>query len=314
MKRTRDLSPAESLSTHGYAVFDVLTTDAARRDIRTRFQTSLTTFPEYRRDAADPTLTPSGTPVVYVAGGFGGLGNPASFHSDFAREVREAGLAAVLPLLAEYIALPQPGGWSSCRTVPYDAARRKVYVGLDRDTVRPAGTSVTAETFHRDSSPEGTLHNGDEVFGMLLNLNDTTQYFGCVPGTHADLAPWNAVGSFDSITDPGLLAAYKAAATEVPFGPGQAIVFFQHLVHFIWKPARAPTVDRYRVTVSLFLTDDDSPAFDYSKTIADQAVPTIKSGQTPPMYSANVRVHHHSHSHSLHCNTPPARTRSLLSL
>ena len=289
MKRTRELSPAQSLSLHGYAVVDVMRDDATRRAVLERYKASLTTFPEYRRSSTDATLTPEGAPVVYVAGGFGGLGNPASFPSDFAREAREAGLAAVLPMLSEYIGLEQPRGWADTRATPYNPAARKVYVGLDRDSVRPAGTSVTAETFHRDSSPRGTLHNGDEVFGMLVNLNDVTQYFGCVPGTHADVAPWGAIGSYDTVKDAGLLAGYKAAATEVPFGPGQAIVFFQHLVHFIWKPKHPPSVDRYRLTLSLFLTDDDVPAFDHSAAVAEQAVPIIKSGQRPPMYSANVR-------------------------
>ncbi len=64
---------AESLSTNGYAVVDVMD-EATRAQVLRDFQTSLQGFPEYRRSAEDPSKTPEGTPLIYVAGGFGALG------------------------------------------------------------------------------------------------------------------------------------------------------------------------------------------------------------------------------------------------
>ena len=275
---------ARSLRDNGYAVIDVMD-KKTRAQVLEAFKVSLLTFPEYRRSAADPTRTPEGTPIIYVAGGFGALGNPASFHSEFTRWKREAGLAALMPLFREYIRLAQPPEWDADRKKPYDPTARRVCAGMDRDMIRPAGTSVTEESFHRDDSPQDRLRDGDEVFGCLTNISEEVFRFGCVPGSHVTLAPWKATGGFQLVPE-GDVPGYKARKVEVPYGPGQTILFFQHLVHFIWK---APTkhATNYRLTQAFWLTDYPTPPFDYADAIVSQGVPVLKSGQKVPLYAAN---------------------------
>ena len=275
---------AACLRANGYAVVDAMD-EATRVQVLKAFKESLEGFPEYRRSEADPTKTPEGTPIIYVAGGFGGLGNPGSFHSQFARWKREAGLAVLAPVLGAYSLLAPPPEWEADRKKPYDPRARRVCAGMDRDMVRPAGTSVTPESFHRDDSPPANLREGDEVFGSLTNITDGVMKFGCVPGTHLTLAPWRAYGGFQRVSKEDV-PDYKARAVEVPYGPGQTIIFFQHLVHFIWAgPKGRPTT--HRLTQALWLTDCDTPPFDYSEAIRVQGVPVIKSGQVPPLYASN---------------------------
>ena len=52
------------------------------------FTRTLQAFPEYKRSLHNPDQTAGGNPLVYVLGGFAALGNPASFHNPFVREMR----------------------------------------------------------------------------------------------------------------------------------------------------------------------------------------------------------------------------------
>jgi hypothetical protein len=144
---------------------------------------------------------------------------------------------------------------------------------MDRDFVRRKGTTVTEESFHRDESPQAKLKPGDEVFGCMLNLGPTIQHFGCVPGTHKDLAPWLAFGGFERVDDAAALGDFKTRATQVPYMPGQAIIFFQHIVHYITKPTSAQKkMDRYRLLQGFYLMDGAEAPFDYTECIETQVL------------------------------------------
>ena len=79
------------------------------------------------------------------------------------------------------------------------------------------------------------------------------QKFACVPGTHLDVIPHEAVGSFDPITDPAALATYKATLVEVVVPEGCAIIFFQHIVHTVFKTKKSKD-DSFRFMCGLYLT------------------------------------------------------------
>jgi len=112
--------------------------------------------------------------------------------------------------------------------------------------------------------------------------------------------------------------ACKAAHEDVPYGPGDSVLFFQHLIHNIATPKVAkaakgsgkaakgsgggsgavartvrgrgtrptrPTV--YRLIHAVWITPHATAPFDYTETIRTQGVPVLKSGQKSPMYAAN---------------------------
>jgi hypothetical protein len=171
---------AEKLQRNGYVTIRMLPKEAcaAQRDA---FKASLLTFPEYLRDAHDPTRTPTGEPIVYVAGAFGGLGNPASYHCDHARRTRECVLAGAMPLLGALERLPRIPEWEAtlpavavaAAVPPIDCKADMLIAALmERNSVRSAGTNVGAESCHFDSSPKGVLKHGDQVFGCIVNIND----------------------------------------------------------------------------------------------------------------------------------------------
>ena len=140
---------------------------AAQRDA---FTASFLTFPEYLRHPSDPTRTPTGEPIIYVAGGYGGLGNPASYHCDNAREIRECVFAGAIPLLGALSRLSPIPEWEA---VPFLAKKQiRVAAFMERNSVRSAGTTVGADSCHFDSSPEEVLKPGDQVFGCIVNIND----------------------------------------------------------------------------------------------------------------------------------------------
>lgn len=167
-----DIAAATKLQRDGYVTISMLPTAEARAAQRVAFTDSFLTFPEYLRDPADATRTPSGQPLVYVAGGFGALANPGSFHCDNAREIRECILAAVISLLGAYARLPMIAEWLAKLPTHAAVQLRKVAVFMERNSVRSAGTSVSADSVHFDSSPKGVLRTGDVVFGCVLNVNE----------------------------------------------------------------------------------------------------------------------------------------------
>src|SRR5437868_10465878 len=109
-------------------------------------------FPEYLH-------TPD---TIYVLGGFGAFGNPASFHHPAVRHLRYYMMSVAIPFF---------------RAIAPGMLIEQLF---DRTSLRRKGTAPTAELWHRDKSP-----TPDTVFGGWVNLDlGNTQYFSCVPGTH----------------------------------------------------------------------------------------------------------------------------------
>jgi hypothetical protein len=277
---------AKQLLKDGFVVIPVLTA-AGVRHVRTEFEKSMEAFPEYSRGKT-PGVMKSGKPMLYVAGGFGALGNPASFHDEFARWVREAQLAATIPMFRQYVRLAEdrPREWGE---TTYDPSTRKIFTVMERNMVRQVGTDVTSEEFHRDQTPAQFIREGDEVFGCMLNVSETANMFGCMRGTHKSLQPWepshDARSGFKFVqpSEEEVAALY----VDVPYGPGEAVVFFQHIMHNV-KPQGKLKRRIHRLLTAMWLTSHpDPPPFDLA--LEDQGVPQIKSGQRPTMFSKNHR-------------------------
>lgn len=116
------------------------------QELRTRhknFARTLTTFPEYKQGSAGKPVT-----HLYVKGGFGALGNPASFHNKFVRDVRLEVFEKVAAVFKELLPIEADVLKDSSRK-----SDRKLEEVLDRMRVFPPGNKVMAESWHRDLSP-----------------------------------------------------------------------------------------------------------------------------------------------------------------
>lgn len=97
-----NLSPYESLKRIGITTVKVLDIEDIQQ-YRDDFKTTMREFPEYKRDPNNPDLDYSQNTLVYVLGGFGAFGNPASFHNEFVRKLRLKVKKSILPLFKTII-------------------------------------------------------------------------------------------------------------------------------------------------------------------------------------------------------------------
>jgi hypothetical protein len=130
-------------------------TPSIQKGLREEFQATCRSFPEYSQPVANNQ---------YVIGGFAALGNPASFHNEFVRKLRQWALQEVL-----HVFRPIREG-------------RKLEQDIDRMLWRTVGLQPSKETWHRDEA--NTADEADDVFGGWWNLDAKPQYFSCVLGTH----------------------------------------------------------------------------------------------------------------------------------
>jgi hypothetical protein len=183
------LSPVERLERAGVTTLEVIPPKELKKYQRD-FDATLLAFPEYRRDKDDPTLDSEGNPLVYVAGGFAALGNPASFHNEFSRKLRIMGYQKMKILMNEYA--------SRLAHVekPYNLQALS-----DRMMFRQEGQQPSAEAWHRDVMPPDKIEYEDEIFGGWINLDSIDQYFSCIPGSHTTEVQKTLNAGFATLTD-----------------------------------------------------------------------------------------------------------------
>lgn len=287
---------AQDLITYGVAVLPVVD-DESRARWNGAFFEAMDEFPEYRI---------RGDSVQRVLGGFGALGNPASFHHETVRTYR--GLlknATVHPMAQEYAR--QKFG-AEAETVRLEAM-------FDRLCVRKNEfKSPSAESWHRDiydaetyqirplphSLPGGEL---DILIGGWSNLDDRDQVFVGLVESHDEVFE-TASGGFAAFSDADIrefhfkerLASQAGArfgdtircndSGEILVPPGHAILFLQRLVHSV-KSGPQPPTPALRMFHGFRLTTEEAALFDHRDVIQRGAVPRIPSGQIPPMYSKN---------------------------
>ena len=259
---------ATHLFHHGYVVVPLLDNTIVRQ-WRSDIRNDIKSFPEYKN-----TQYP-------VLGGFAALGNAASFHHPDIRKKRHFIYNHIRStLLYDY----------SIITGDEDTLKSELL--FDRIMWRQVGQIPSKESWHRDVTakpPKSSLQDGDRVLGGWTNLDDTDQFFSCVPGTHLDSTLFDTVHTgFCKITKEDC-AVYKKRSMCVNIPSGHCLVFFQHLVHEVI--ASKTLHDMYRIFHGFRLTHFDVPLFhnDYTKrrVFQDQAIPRLPSFQLPPMYSAN---------------------------
>lgn len=226
---------------------------------------------------------------LYVMGGFGAYGNPASFHNEIVRELR----METNPKMKQFFK----------KSFQDRSARQTFYIEqlFDRMCVRKKGTSTPKETWHRDLNPltmilmdkhkkEYTLNPDEHIFGGWINLDDEPQFFHCALSTHKD-----QIVVKRGKTESGFIAQdkpkpdIKTTKVEVPIG--HAIVFYQKILHQVApKKYKKDSFRQFQLFRIVSSANTPRPLFPQEKIntwIQNQSTPLLSSGQHPPMYSSN---------------------------
>ncbi len=273
---TYDLPPLESLMAIGVATIPIIPPEDLP-GIRERFMETLRGFPEYNRDPENPDFDSSGNRLDYVLGGFGALGNPASFHNPLARELRLQGYAA----LVEQIFRPM----IEQRLSKEQRENMKIEMLFDRMMYRIASQKPSAEAWHRDVMPAHYIQREDELFGGWLNLDTQNQYFSCIPGSHLGIVQKELTSGFATIDKEKvkMVSRYKHRFT-IP--PGHLAIFPQYIIHEV--VANAARYDMMRLFYGWRLTMSDNLLRPEIPTEMErQAVMRLPGGMIPPMYAKN---------------------------
>lgn len=237
---------SSDLVKHGVTVVPCLSPDLTQYCNSEVFN-ALKQFPEYKNHDRE-----------YVKGAFGALGNPASFHCPIVRSIRLKAMIEVAPVFA-----PLANGMNLCQLV-------------DRLCIRRKGTAPGKESWHRDQSK--LRDDKETVFGGWLNLDNQSQYFSCVPGTHTERSSQSGFLKLDGDYDS------KKVLVEIP--PGHVVIFYQHIVHEVLS--KKSKIDSLRLFIGWCITPlTTSPIENLENLIKTQSVIPLSSGQIPPMYSPN---------------------------
>jgi len=221
-------------------------TEPIRDQLREEFIQTCREFPEFEKPKDD----------VYVLGGFSALGNPASFHNPFVRKLRESVMWTVAPILK-----PLANG-------------RNLEQIMDRMMFRTRGKVVASESWHRDEAPEAA--DEDDVFGGWINLDDTDHHFSCIPGSHKGVSKHSGFGK-EKVVD-------SANKEKIRVPPGHIIIFFERILHEVNR-SNVPPKGIVRLFLGWRLTNSTRSLYDLKDIFMNQAVPKLKSDQTPAMYS-----------------------------
>lgn len=266
------LSPYESLIRTGVTTLKVLNLDEIPK-YRADFLNTMRAFPEYKRDIENVDLDSGGNPMVYVLGGFGALGNPASFHNPFVRKLRMRIKKAVIPLFKDVI-----------ENSPHGPLNLEMLV--DRMMFRTESQAPSAESWHRDVVPPETIGDQDEIYGGWINLDTKSQFFSCIPGSHLGVSLKLLKKGFAKIPTTHIphICTGNKQLYEIP--PGHVVIFPQYIIHeVVSKKADRDMMRLFTGWRTTFATTFLHP--DMRERFLTQAIIPLPSGQLPPMYSAN---------------------------
>ena len=107
---------------------------------------------------------------------------------------------------------------------------RNIEVLPDRFMIRPPGDQPSPKTWHRDTSPHALA--GDDIFGGWINFDQQNQYFSVVQGSQTLIDPFG--GGFDKPCAKEIKEAEKTKI-RVTIPPGHILVFFQNMLHEIYR-------------------------------------------------------------------------------
>jgi len=287
-------------------------------DIGKKFDEACLTFPEYLRSASNPSKNPDNQDLLYVLGGFGAYGNPASFHNMFVRDLRNRANQSVKNKLLKPLVTSYPD--------QKFAKKLKSQVLFDRMMNRPAMQEPTAEAWHRDiiEKSTGNIAPGDIIFGGWVNTSKHPQAFSYIPGSHlgVDLYSLKSGG----FAEPGaifdksigtvqkkiknsedddekeklkselkelrgkrkkLYELFKQYKSRTVVPPGHAIIFPQYILHEVVSKGVNHAVKRvftgYRLTTSneLLMVDKKTRKPTLLDNVKNQSIMRLGGGMLP---------------------------------
>lgn len=306
--KTRLVKTARALNKYGVVVVPVYATSEARQRWEDRVWAALDEMPEYKV---------KGKTAHRVLGGFGAYGNPSSFHHPTIQTLRQRVKKNISMPLFRALAHELKMDSQTRLEMLFDrvCVRYKKFKGIG------------GENWHRDiyDGPKydlrelpKTLNGGrdlDDIFGGWLNLSDQPTYFMGLVQSHRGTAAQRAQekgGGFERLSNAEIRAQQVeerlekqgkfgnpegaarrriGAATVTPEGfievpPGHMVIFYQRLLHAV-KGGPGPEQPQLRLFIGHRLTSEENSLFPLREIVNNNAVPTIPSGQTPPMYSQN---------------------------
>lgn len=297
---------ARDLIEDGITVFPIFNHMEHTTLFREAFQRAMSEFPEFQH-------TPEADELPFVMGGFGAFGNPASFHNGYIRTLRLVTAPTMRTLFRSVVEeLDRNGNPLETEEGCGDWFFENLF---DRMALRPAGSSITAESAHRDLNPQTVIPTGETIevthtrkdttvtqrvptfrptpwdycFGGWINLDSTgAQSFSCVPGSHK-MPIIMTKGKTESGFDTHEPLHGKVQHFQVP--PGHAVVFFQRIQHIVTPQRQAAHSYRQFRCYRLFRsTGGEAPLHGKDETarwMVDFATPRLPSNQRPPLYSSN---------------------------
>lgn len=220
---------------------------------RALVEEAMNEFPEFRPPSHfnRTTNVPSSKAgdFKFVAGGFGGLANPSSFHHPTIRELRRLVHSKVLEADRASTALGNKsvfGFWDPSS----EHYKRRLEQICDRLMFRRIGDSPMAESWHRDDAlgvdpaNPATNYPADVIYGGWLNLDEEgqDQHFSCIP--YSASAADRRGGGFDKIkstvyepTEQGYqtvrvqMLEWMRHMHRIKVPPGHLLIFDEMTVH-----------------------------------------------------------------------------------
>jgi hypothetical protein len=268
-------SLSSSLNIDGYLVIPLLSPSEV---IEYREELLSTHWPEMKNQSHEIFL-----------GSFGCSGLPSTFHHPIVREIRNKAFKSFQSLVFPFITEQD----------------EKFHLLFDRLCVRMKGTKCSAEKWHQDNSP---CDPDDRCLGGWCNLDQSDQFFSCIPSTHS----YKGLNGFAELSDKeceNIFKTHKQESIRVP--PGHWIMFFNSIIHEIHP--RKMTFDSLRLFIGIRMSklnyhlfdydnnpnlkpfvskdredyyhnDDQQYHFDLNTHITDQGIMPVPSGDLSPNY------------------------------
>lgn len=265
-----------SFAKRGYIVRPLNVEPGKLQVLHYKFRKAILTGPEFKSELPSYSyLTRAGNKKTKefqpVGGGFGGLGNPSSYHNPVVRRIRTQLMIRAVKVIKSLL----------YHLHPNTAKEWNLSQLLDRALYRLKGEKPTKESWHHDDSPSSDP--SDIILGGWFNCDvKETQYFSCIPGTHSIEEGKTSTG-FIPFNKKKKAEVAKMKNVKVAIPPGHFILFFQSIYHEV-----APTKGSYnmlRLFTGFRLTKQLEPLCPtIMQIIDDQGVPPLKSDQQPPMF------------------------------
>ena len=314
---------AKHLFDQGYVVIP----SAYQGDLRADLEDEFMHMPEFKHHLRFDEI---GEHNGYICGASAFASNPSVFHNETSRTFRQQTTAALFPFFQELTQLLTSQFNEDLQANPVDGVRKCPDLMLrsnsDRIQVRGRGRSPAPEMWHQDLNP--TAVQFDVSFGGWENCDPGPQHLSAIKGTHtlneAEIVRTRGFTAFGPAEkaqyDRDLRAQIGQHDTnadgKIIIPPKHFILFFGNLVHSV-NPTSYPytSVKQFNgYTLTPVYTSgmscirkvgDSSRCVGAPPTVSTQsmwsfkelekrmkanAVMTLMSGQTPPMYPANYLV------------------------